>query len=273
MNAFLALSVDKLSEIRDLEEDESKEKESEEKERKQREEQLTALKDPKVEIRRRTIRRLLRFQAHNPAERAKTISSKRRQWWGQLSLPYLTRQPTIQEFKRSASTPDGSTSAGRKLSMIKEERGAGVAEGVTKRPNPLSLMNQPPGFTSWDIEPSRNDDAPMQTAASTRMARMKKLQSPPPPIMEEREDEEDGAREGDTVFSPGKPRQLSILSSPPDPITTRTGSGRQMSLTSSEMMAARPSHRSHSLPVGSDSPGYGAQVLWVELAKMSWILY
>lgn len=270
MNAFLALSVDKLSEIRDLEEDESKEKESEEKERKQREEQISALKNPKIEVRRRTIRRLLNFQAQNPVERAKNISSRRRRWWGQLSLPYLTKQPTLQDFKRSASTPHESVSyadtTGRKLSVIKEEgvREEGrtrEAEGVTKRQNPLSLMNQPPGFGSWGIEPSR-DDPPLQTAASTRMARMQKLQSPPPPIMEVREDEGEGedVRESDSVFNAGQPRQFSTVSSPPDPVPTRTGSSRQMSVTSSssERMAARQSHRSQSLP---ESSGYVSQVL------------
>lgn len=50
MNAFLALSVDKLSEVRDLEEDESKENENQEKERKEREEQLSALKHPKDQV-------------------------------------------------------------------------------------------------------------------------------------------------------------------------------------------------------------------------------
>lgn len=256
VNAFLALSVDKLSEIRDLEEDASKEKETEEKERKEREEQLTALKNPKVEVRRRTIRRLLRFQAHNPSERVKGISIKRRQWWGQLSLPYIKRQTTLLEFKRSASTPQESVSSNpsdtprRKLSSIKEEGGA--AGGVAKR-NPLSLVDQPPRFSGWPGP----DTATFQTAASSRMARLQKLQSPPPPIMEGNEEEE---KEGDgDVFSS---RQMSIVSSPPDPIPTRTQSGRHMSSMSAEMTALRSARRIQSLPLGSET-----KVLWVGLAK------
>lgn len=109
VNAFLALSVDKLSEIRDLEEDESKEKESEEKARKQRQEQLSDIKNPKATIRRRTIRRMLRFHKENPVERARTVAGGRSRWWKQLSLPIFTseRGPTFLdlELNRSDTSP------------------------------------------------------------------------------------------------------------------------------------------------------------------------
>ncbi len=161
MNAFLALSVEKLIEIRDLEEDQSKEQESEEKERKQREDQLTALKHPKFEIRRRTIRRLIRFQANNPKERVTASvqpppgggsgggGGEKQKWWKQFSLPHFSKEaiveassqlpttaatPTNRMYRRSVSTPSESVTSPTRFAYEGEELGI-IEEGVESTPS------------------------------------------------------------------------------------------------------------------------------------------
>lgn len=266
VNAFLALSVDKLSEIRDLEEDESKEKASEEKERKQREEQLSALKNPKMEVRRRTIRRMLRLQASNPKERVRSsVEPAKNKWWKQFSLPHFIRdqdqdqeEQSFHEFKRSVSSPSGTVTSisGEKLSIIQEDGGVVEIEGVAmsqKRRNPLSLVQNPSSYFDSETLPLPSVEAkdpprersgldldnPLPTASSTRLMRVQRRKSPPPVIMEEREGDLAG---GDSVFEYGQ-RQMSVVSSPANP-TTRMLSG------DGESQKAWVQHRAHSLPVG-----------------------
>ena len=225
VNVFLALSVEKLSEIRDLEEDESKEKESEEKERKERKEQISALKNPKVEVRRRTIRRILRLQASNPRERLKSsVEPSKNRWWKRLSLPHFIReQKSSREFKRSTSTPAGPT-----LSVEEKREGSetsGERIKSKKRHNPLSSVEDPTSYFNLEMIPSpppreltgfeHENFAP--TAVSTRVSRLRRECSPPPVIMEEGEGEE-----GDSVFDYNQ-RQMSIASSPPIPLPVSGG--------------------------------------------------
>ena len=219
--------MDKLSEIRDLEEDECKEKETEEKERKQREEQLSAIKNPRFEVRRRTIRRMLRFQAHNPKERVKSaVDTRRRKWWPQLSLPhFIKEEPSFQEFRRSTSTPHESLSSpsqDREVLGVIEEEGEGAGGEVVvvatpkKRKNPLSLVKNPSSYLEGlmgkeekeeqggkkekrkEKKTGLDQDNPVPTATSIRLARIQRKLSPPPVIMEERDQ--------DSVFSYDQPR-------------------------------------------------------------------
>lgn len=271
MNAFLALSVDKLSEIRDLEEDESKEKESEEKERKEREEQLSALKNPKVEVRRRTIRRMLRLQASNPRERIRSsFEPVRNKWWKQISLPlFATDQQNFREIKRSTSAPESAaatptTLSGEKLSVIEEEGSAeevgGGASTPQKRRNPLSLVQNPSSYFHLETipgTPEKKDpprertglehDNPIPTAYATRMVRTRRQKSPPTAIMEE----------GDSIFAHSQ-RQMSIVSSPPDPVM---GSSRSWER---EWEKRGKPHRAHSLPISGRGPmgDFGSKVNW-----------
>lgn len=263
MNAFLALSVDKLSEIRDLEEDESKEKESEEKERKEREEQLCALKNPEPEVRRRTIRRLLRFQAHNPTERLKSVQqSTKNRWWKQLSLPQFSRESTFRDIKRSISTPTKSAAASpasvpvssKQLGIIEEEEeGSGggggdvgfvSVQGSKRRKNPLSHVQNPSSYT--DVREPQLKLSGLEhvnvasMASSSRLARMQSRQSPALATMEEAKLE--GEDDNESVFK-YEQRQMSVVSSP---ATVEGGKSRE------QRGLLAPSETSQSLPVTGD---------------------
>ena len=82
---FLAIAVDKLSEVRSLEEDTMEETEKLLERRKEREEQISALKNPnEPQVQRRTIRRVMRYLADNPAERLKQLEAQRKKKRRQL---------------------------------------------------------------------------------------------------------------------------------------------------------------------------------------------
>ena len=234
VNAFLALSVEKLSEIRDLEEDQSKEKESEEKERRQRTDKLTALRDPKFEIRRRTIRQMIKFQSSNPKERVmasvKTTPAggggrdgKGRSWWKQLSLPLFNRIPAespppplkerrvskVREYRKSVSTPAGSVTTPTSQFTYEgaETRGdsgseggvAGAGRQGTKKKNPLSYMQNPLSYADLKSSPGgsalNHDNVVPITAAASRLVRMQQRYQSPPPIVPPAIPEEGGAAE------------------------------------------------------------------------------
>ena len=96
---FLAIAVDKLSEVRSLEEDTMEETEKLRERRKEREEQICALKNPnQPQIQRRTIRRVMRYLADNPAERLKqlhNIEGQRRKRKKQLTFLDLKRGASL----------------------------------------------------------------------------------------------------------------------------------------------------------------------------------
>lgn len=249
--------MDKLSEIRDLEEDESKEKETKEKERKERREQLSNLKNPKFEVRRRTIRRMLRLQASNPFERVQALAQGRPQWWKQLSLPHFRRQRSGHrgDLRKTVSSPEGSSShefleeeEEEKLSVITEEEGVEGGEGLPrshssnegtgagKRQNPLSLMRNPTDY--FELE-SMSTGFMAQTASATRMGRVhRNRSSSPPPVLMAGEDE-------GFVFDPER-RQMSIASTP-GTVGRREGEGREQVVV--------PPRRARSLTVGAGSNG------------------
>ena len=183
LTILLALVVDKLAEVRSAEEEQLMETEKQEKQRKQRHDQINALKSPGVNVRRRTIRRLINFQAYNPAERVQMLNHGDIGNVGrQSSLPQRLKQtfvfPTV-GFRRAASSPHSSMSsygAGvgmneKVLDNIEEEEVSEAEEkvasrarslhgdtsspfsgysgvvqaAVTKKKNPLSFVRTPSG--------------------------------------------------------------------------------------------------------------------------------
>ena len=95
---FLAIAVDKLSEVRSLEEDTMEETEKLRERRKEREEQICALKNPnQPQVQRRTIRRVMRYLADNPSERLKQLHSVEAQ------RKRKRRQLTFRDLKRGTS--------------------------------------------------------------------------------------------------------------------------------------------------------------------------
>ena len=106
ISIFLAIAVDKLSEVKSLEEDTMEETEKLLERRKEREEQISALKNPnEPQIQRRTIRRVVKYLADNPAERVKQLHRSE-------ALKKMRKRPlTVQlDLKRGSSliTPSGS---------------------------------------------------------------------------------------------------------------------------------------------------------------------
>ena len=95
---FLAIAVDKLSEVRSLEEDTMEETEKLRERRKEREEQISALKNPnQPQVQRRTIRRVMRYLADNPSERLKQLHNVEAQ------RKRKRRQLTFRDLKRGTS--------------------------------------------------------------------------------------------------------------------------------------------------------------------------
>ena len=216
VSIFLALAVDKLSEVRYLEEDKTKENEDKEKERKKRTEQLSALKNPvHSRTRRRTIKQVLRFQAENPVERARAIQEEQPHWWRQISLPQLTRENVQSlDFRRSVSNPHDSVSspsrrAGERLSMIQEEGDNAFSYAhersvhVAKRKNPLSSVPSSGFFNSDTVKQARARENPANTAMANRITRMKDMSG----------GRGEGSEDGDDVFHPNVERGISTRSS------------------------------------------------------------
>ena len=84
---FLAIVVDKLSEVRSLEEDFAKQNAKRKEERKAREEHINALKVDEPQVRRTTIRRAMKYLSDNPTVRARAVQEPGRKLWQQTSLP------------------------------------------------------------------------------------------------------------------------------------------------------------------------------------------
>ena len=89
VSIFLSIAVDKLFGVRSLEDETSKQSEKRQEKRKERKEQIFALKNPEEpQVRRRTIRRVLKYISNSPAERAKAVKGEKMGWWRrQSSLP------------------------------------------------------------------------------------------------------------------------------------------------------------------------------------------
>ena len=170
LNVFLAIAVDKLSEVRSLEEDSIEETEKLKERRKEREEQICALKNPdQPQVQRRTIRRVMRYLAENPSERVRQMhhseaqKKKRKRQAGLqrenkrgMSLIHRDRgsQGEEEHYRRSISAPgvtDLSPAHGREDSVSPPPApGAGKTATVTfrsdtatpKQRNPLRLMKR-----------------------------------------------------------------------------------------------------------------------------------
>ena len=84
---FLAIVVDKLSEVRSLEEDCANQNAKRKEERKAREEHINALKVDEPQVRRTTIRRAMKYLSDNPTIRARAVQEPGRKLWQQTSLP------------------------------------------------------------------------------------------------------------------------------------------------------------------------------------------
>ena len=215
VTVLLALVVDKLSEVRASEEDQEKEREELQKERELRSEQLSALRGPEKNVQRRTIRRLIRYQAHNPAERARALrKEENKKYWRQSSLPQFPQKLMKNfsfsnlDFHRASSIPPNSPMSNveternkQKLDSIEEESDseminqnaiigdrtwsrAGntrtVLPATSKRVNPLRLVKEPSSFIDEQIlrMSGRITDNPVvATAQSRRAGRMKSKKS------------------------------------------------------------------------------------------------
>ena len=154
VTVLLALVVDKLSEVRSTEEDQVKEKEELQKERKLRSEQINALRGPEKNVQRRTIRRLIRFQAQNPAERVRALRhDDHKNYRRQSSLPLLPSKLMKNfsfsnlDFGRASSvtgdhsSPRGASQRRGNLSDIQEEGETDFGEEVSRRPRTLALRS------------------------------------------------------------------------------------------------------------------------------------
>ena len=172
VNVFLAIAVDKLTEVRSLEEDTIEETEKLLERRKEREEQICALKNPdQPQVQRRTIRRVMRYLADNPVERVKQLhqaeaQKKKRQRQigfqrenrrGVSLISHDSGDQKEEAYRRSVSSPAGTDistlSSGRAsdaFSSIPVDSGTGKHSTVTfrsdtstpKQRNPLRLMKR-----------------------------------------------------------------------------------------------------------------------------------
>ncbi len=146
VSVFLAIAVDKLSEIRSLEELHVEEHEKMAEERKARKERIHALKDTSEPLlHRRTLRRVLKFYSNNPSQRTRAGSARKHGWQYQLSLRNrsdLQLDPSSpSKFRRSASVPVGSTSSFED-SENQESRVRFRERVAPKLQNPLRLVRR-----------------------------------------------------------------------------------------------------------------------------------
>ena len=120
VSTFLAIAVEKLLEVRALEEASAQQSQEEAKQRRLREEHLNALKhtSDKPLVQRRTIRRVLKYLSANPQQRAKEQQeSPTRNWWKQMSTRsermFSTRDNSSANpiYRQSRSVPSTPSSA------------------------------------------------------------------------------------------------------------------------------------------------------------------
>ena len=156
VSIFLAISVDKLSEVRSLEEDTMEETEKLLERRREREEQICALKNPnEPQIQRRTIRRVMRYLADNPAERVKQlhlVEAQRRKRKGPLTFRLdLKRGSSLINPPGSAIDPDryrrSTSDSAVTPSVTEKERESVAASGTSGAVGETSVVSQPPGVS------------------------------------------------------------------------------------------------------------------------------
>lgn len=153
---FLAIAVDKLSEVRSLEQRHVKEHKKMKEERKVREERIHALKDTsEPQVHRRTLRKVLRFYTDEPSRRTQMGEARKHGWQHQFSMP-IVRSPrrgesvesfslsdgSQSEYRRSLSAPEGSPST----HGVSEPQGSGAEHVIPKLQNPLRLMKRTSSF-------------------------------------------------------------------------------------------------------------------------------
>ena len=158
VSVFLAIAVDKLSEVRSLEEDTMEETEKLRERRKEREEQISALKNPnQPQIQRRTIRRVMRYLADNPAERLKQIhnvEAQRKKKRKQLNFD-LNKRGT------SLINPPGSTFSGHSSEPLYRRS---VSDSAANTPVALKEIEA----ESEHVHISAKSDAPVTGSGSGR---------------------------------------------------------------------------------------------------------
>ena len=156
---FLAIAVDKLSEVRSLEEDTMEETEKLRERRKEREEQISALKNPnQPQVQRRTIRRVMRYLADNPSERLKqlhNVEAQRKRKRRQLTFhdlkqgtslinppgTMLSRHASDYSYRRSTSD-----SAANSPKILKESEAEAVRRPIsTQSDTPVASQGQGQG--------------------------------------------------------------------------------------------------------------------------------
>ena len=159
LSVFLALSVDKLTEIRQLEANTAEQTERTEKRRNEKKQQIHdfhSTAEPRV--RRRTIRRAMQFLSDNPEGRARQLQDSRKNW-KQLSLPVEKLREA--RFHHRSTNDDGYSSRGVLRSTSAPAADVGSISQETdmekdvfssssqERPklrNPLRLMRKRSGF-------------------------------------------------------------------------------------------------------------------------------
>lgn len=174
MTIFLAFAVDKLSEVRSLENDSLTQNEKKKKEREEREEHIHALKQDEPQIRRRTIRMAMRYLSEYPAQRTRATHDPRKNFLQQLSLPAekalrrgtsLIREPPVgpptagtpRSYARTVSAP-GKMDTPILVSSLEEETdmqsGSATGQPVHKRAlsNPLQLVRKSSDYLDAQIK-------------------------------------------------------------------------------------------------------------------------
>ena len=155
VSIFLAIVVDKLSEVRSVEEDSAKQNAKRKEERKAREEHINALKVDEPQVRRTTIRRAMKYLSDNPALRARAVQEPERKLWQQTSLPAdkvkrtsLFNPTSDKQFKtiRTMSVPLIKTPV-----RLREEPGmqsgdTGQTVHSRRQRNPLRLIRPTSGY-------------------------------------------------------------------------------------------------------------------------------
>ncbi len=167
---FLAIAVDKLSEVRSLEEHSVEEHEKMKEERKVREERIHALKDTsEPQVHRRTLRRVLTFYSNVPSRAVQPGGPRKQGWQHQLSLPKDPRSdgsrpdPAQMSVERSLSVPSASTSS----YDGSEPQEAHVRFTRPKLQNPLRLVARQPSFFDRQARYTRGEGRKKRAASAS----------------------------------------------------------------------------------------------------------
>ena len=176
---FLAIVVDKLSEVRSVEEDCAKQNAKRKEERKAREEHINALKVDEPLVRRTTIRRAMKYLSDNPALRARAVQEPGRKLWQQTSLPAdkvkrtsLFHPTSDKQFKttRTMSVPLIKTPVRLREEAGMQSGGTGQTVRSRRQRNPLRLIRPTSGY--FDMQNKRGSSLiasiPPHTKSITR---------------------------------------------------------------------------------------------------------